>query len=55
MKKRFTEGQIIRVLQEYEQAENIPELCRRHNLTEQSSPTAGEISMVVWIFPRLSA
>lgn len=36
MKKRFTEEQIIRILQEGEQAENIRELCRRHNLTEQT-------------------
>jgi len=36
MKKRFTEEQIIRVLQEGEQADNIREVCRRHNLTEQT-------------------
>jgi putative transposase len=36
MKKRFTEEQIIRILQEGEQAENIREVCRRHNLTEQT-------------------
>ena len=36
MKKRFTEEQIIRILQEGEQADNIREVCRRHNLTEQT-------------------
>ena len=36
MKKRFTEEQIIRILQEGEQADTIRELCRRHNLTEQT-------------------
>lgn len=36
MKKRFTEEQIIRILHEGEQAENIREVCRRHNLTEQT-------------------
>lgn len=36
MKKRFTEEQIIRILQEGEQAGNIREVCRRHNLTEQT-------------------
>ena len=36
MKKRFTEEQIIQILQEGEQAVNIRELCRRHNLTEQT-------------------
>ena len=36
MKKRFTEEQIIRILHEGEQAENIREVCRRNNLTEQT-------------------
>lgn len=36
MKKRFTEEQIIRILSEGEQADNIREVCRRHNLTEQT-------------------
>ena len=36
MKKRFSEEQIIRILQEAEQAENIREVCRRHNLSEQT-------------------
>ena len=36
MKKRFTEEQIIRILHEGEQAENIREVCRQHNLTEQT-------------------
>jgi putative transposase len=36
MKKRFMEEQIIRILQEGEQAENIREVCRRHNLSEQT-------------------
>ena len=36
MKKRFTEEQIIWILQDGEQADNIREVCRRHNLTEQT-------------------
>jgi putative transposase len=36
MKKRFTEEQIIRILNEAEQADNIREVCRKHNLTEQT-------------------
>jgi putative transposase len=36
MKKRFTEEQIIRVLQEAEGAENVRDVCRKHNVTEQT-------------------
>ena len=36
MKKRFTEEQIIRILNEGEQADNVREVCRKHNLTEQT-------------------
>jgi len=36
MKKRFTEEQIIRILQEGEQAENTRVVCRWHNVTEQT-------------------
>jgi putative transposase len=36
MKKRFTEEQIIRILNEAEQADNIREVCRKHNVTEQT-------------------
>ena len=36
MKKRFTEEQIIRILNEGEQSENIRDVCRKHNLTEQT-------------------
>jgi len=36
MKKRFTEEQIVKILQEGEVAENIREVCRKHNLTEQT-------------------
>ena len=34
--KRFTEEQIIGVLNEAEQVGNIREVCRLHNITEQT-------------------
>jgi putative transposase len=36
MKKRFTEEQIIRILKEAEATENTREICRQHNVTEQT-------------------
>ena len=37
MKKRFTEEQVIRILKEAEKTGvQIRELCRRHNITEQT-------------------
>ena len=36
MKKRFTEEQIIRLLQEAEGAVNVRDVCRKHNVTEQT-------------------
>ncbi len=37
MKKRFTEEQVIRILRETEKTGvQIRELCRRHNITEQT-------------------
>jgi putative transposase len=36
MKKRFTEEQIIRILREAEGGTQIREVCRRHNITEQT-------------------
>jgi len=35
-RKRFTEEQIIRILKESESAGNIRDLCRVHNITEQT-------------------
>ncbi|MCK5506839.1 MAG: transposase [Thermodesulfovibrionia bacterium] len=36
MKKRFTEEQIIRILKETEGHGNVREVCRQHNITEQT-------------------
>jgi putative transposase len=36
MKRRFTEEQIIRLLQEAELVGNVREVCRQHNITEQT-------------------
>lgn len=35
-RKRFSEEQIIRILKEGEASENIREVCRQHNVTEQT-------------------
>ena len=35
-KKRFSEEQIIRILKEEEGSESIRDVCRRHNITEQT-------------------
>jgi len=34
--KRFTEEQIIRILQEAERGLTVAEICRKHNCSEQS-------------------
>lgn len=34
--KRFSEEQIIRILKEAESASNIRDVCRAHNITEQT-------------------
>lgn len=36
MKKRFSEEQIIGILREAENAGSIRDVCRKHNITEQS-------------------
>lgn len=35
-RKRFTEEQIIRILKEAESLGNVREVCRQHNITEQT-------------------
>jgi len=35
-RKRFTEGQIVRILKEAEAVGNVRDLCRKHNITEQT-------------------
>jgi putative transposase len=35
-KKRFSEEQIIRILKEAEVSENVRDVCRKHNVTEQT-------------------
>ena len=36
MKKRFTEEQIVRILQEAEAGMSARDVCRKHNVSEQS-------------------
>lgn len=36
MKKRFTDEQIVKVLQEGEISGSVRETCRKHNVTEQT-------------------
>jgi putative transposase len=36
MKKRFSEEQIIRILKEAEAIGNVREVCRQHNIAEQT-------------------
>ena len=36
MKKRFSEEQIVRILQEAEAAGNVRDVCRKYNMTEQT-------------------
>lgn len=35
-RKRFSEEQIIRILHEAETLDNVREVCRQHNITEQT-------------------
>ena len=34
--KRFSEEQIIRILREAERLDNVREVCRQHNIAEQT-------------------
>ncbi len=51
--KRFTEEQIIGILNEAEQAGNIREVCKLNNITEQSGRRLGEASRLLAAGPRL--
>jgi putative transposase len=47
MKRRFTEEQIIGILQQAEAGVKVKDLCRQHNIAEQTyylacPPTGGE-------------
>jgi putative transposase len=47
MKKRNSEEQIIRILREAEENDvAIREVCRQHNITEQTCCTAGGTGIV---------
>jgi putative transposase len=46
-RSRFTEEQIVRVLQEQEHGAPLGELCRKHGVSEQTS-TAGSTSTAGW-------
>ena len=35
-RRRFTEEQIVRILKEAEAIRNVRDLCRKHNITEQT-------------------
>jgi putative transposase len=35
-RKRFSEEQIIRILHEAESLDNVREVCRQHNIAEQT-------------------
>ena len=49
MKKRHSEEQIVKILHEAEAGSPIQNLCRKHNITEQSRPfIAGETSTAAW-------
>ncbi|WP_414442051.1 hypothetical protein [Burkholderia sp. 22PA0106] len=53
MKNRYTDVQIIRVLRESERHEEpVNDLCKRHNITEQTL-IAGETNSAAWTCPKL--
>ena len=47
-RKRFSEEHIIRILHEAETLDNVREVCRQHNVTEQTRVSVAPAVVAVW-------